>query len=65
MGIRADMFAMRRYVQAQIRCGSGDFERGEESAVVGAGDVLGFQIAHVHALCTARTRGGESGDKFI
>lgn len=50
MGIRADMFAMRRYVQAQIRCGSGDFEGGEEGAVVGAGDVLGFQIAHVHAL---------------
>ena len=30
--------------------GSGDFERGEEGAVVGAGDVFGFQIAHIHAL---------------
>ena len=50
MGIRADMFAMRRYVQAQIRCGSGDFERGEESAVVGAGDVCGFEVAYGHAF---------------
>lgn len=50
MGIRADMFAMRRYVQAQIRCGSGDFEGGEECAVVGAGDVCGFEVAYGHAF---------------
>lgn len=50
MGIRADMFAMRRYVQAQIRCGSGDFERGEEGAVVGAGDVCSFEVAYGHAF---------------